>query len=186
MTDQHSAEHEERDRTRQWGATGRLGGPLDVPSRIVVTTRYGILLSIVGVAISSLVLLVYCLVVMVSSIVHAFTETSFDMDGARMFAVELIELTDFFLLGMVLYVVAIGMYQLFVDPDLPVAGWMRVRSLDDLKTQILNVIVVLLVVTFLASAITWSGGRDVIYFGAAVSAVILAVSVYTFVHRGNH
>ena len=158
----------------------------DIPARLVVMTRFGILLSIVGVAISAFVLLVYCLVVLVRSIYHGFFETSFDMDGARHFAVELIELTDFFLLGMVLYVVSIGMYQLFVDPDLPVVGWMRVSNLNDLKTQILNVIVVLLVVTFLASAITWSGGRDVIYFGAAVSTVILAVSVYTFVHRGKH
>ena len=186
MKNHQPAEPAERDQTRQWGATGRLSGPLDVPSRLVVTTRYGIVLSIAGVAISSLVLLVYCLLVMARTIIDAFTETPIDMDGARHLAVELIELTDFFLLGMVLYVVAIGMYQLFVDPDLPVAGWMRVRSLDDLKTQILNVIVVLLVVTFLATAITWSGGRDVIYFGAAVSAVILSVSIYTFVHRRDH
>lgn len=158
----------------------------DVPSRIVVMSRFGILLSIVGVAISAFVLLIYCLVVLVGSILNAFTDTSFDVDGARHLAVELIELTDFFLLGMVLYVVSIGMYQLFVDPDLPVAGWMRVTSLDDLKTHILNVIVVLLVVTFLASAITWTGGQDIIYLGAVVSAVILAVSLYTFVHRGGH
>lgn len=144
----------------------------EIPSRLVVTTRFGILFSIVGVAISGFVLLVHGLMVMARSILEAFTEASFDMDGARHLAVELIELTDFFLLGMVLYVVSIDMFQLFVDPDLPMAGWRRVTSLDDLKTQILNVIVVLLVVTFLASGITWSGGRDVVYFGAAVSAVI--------------
>lgn len=158
----------------------------DVPSRLVLMTRYGILLAIVGVAVSGLVLLIYCLVALTRTIYHGFFETPFDMDGARHLAVELIELTDFFLLGMVLYVVSIGMYQLFVDPDLPVAGWMHVNTLDDLKTQILNVIVVLLVVTFLASAITWSGGQDVIYLGAAISVVILAVSLYTFVHRGRH
>jgi hypothetical protein len=42
---------------------------------------------------------------------------------------------------------------------------MRVSSLDDWETQILTVIVDLLAVTFLASAITWTGGQDVIYLG---------------------
>ena len=156
-------------------------------STTVVTSRFGIALSIIGVAISCFAMLVYCLVVLAKTIYHAFAETSFDMDGAKHLAVELIELTDFFLLGMVLYVVALGMYQLFINPNIPVPDWMRVGSLNDLKSQIINVVVVLLVVTFLASVINWNGDRNVIYFGAALSMVIVAVSVYTLIHgRDEH
>ena len=142
-------------------------------------------LSILGVAISCFVMLIYCLIVLGKTIYHAFAETSFDMDGAKHLAVELIELTDFFLLGMVLYVVSIGMYQLFINPDVPVPGWMQVNSLNDLKTQILNVIVVLLAVTFLGSIIDWDGETDIVYLGAALSAIIIALSLYAFVHRGD-
>ena len=150
-------------------------------------TRFGIALSILGMAISCFVLLVYCLVVLAKTISHAFTETSFNIDGAEHLAVELIELTDFFLLGMVLYVVALGMYQLFIKPDIPVPDWMRVSSLNDLKSQIINVVVVLLVVTFLATVITWNGDQNVIYFGGALGIVIVSVSVYTLIHnRAEH
>ena len=174
--------------TLHWGdADASTTPPPGAVSRIVVMTRFGISLSVVGVAISCFALLIYCLIVLARTIYHAFTDTSFDIDGAEHLAVELIELTDFFLLGMVLYVVALGMYQLFINPDIPVPGWMRVNSLNDLKSQILNVVVVLLVVTFLASVITWNGDDSVIYFGGAVGIVIISVSVYTLIHnRAEH
>ena len=58
---------------------------------------------------------------------------------------------------------------------------------DDLKSQIINVVVVLLVVTFLASVITWNGDESVIYFGGALGFVIISVSVYTLIHnRAEH
>ncbi len=99
-------------------------------------------------------------------------------------AVELIEMTDFFLLGMVLYVVAIGMYELFIDPNIDVPDWMRVSSLDDLKTQIVNVVIVMLVVTFLGVALaTKEGGLDFLYFGLAIAVVVIAVSFFNWVHH---
>lgn len=176
------------DETLNWGAPSAADDSvLGLFSRIVVMTRFGITVSIVGVAISCFALLIYCFIVLARTIYHAFTDTAFDLDGAEYLAVELIELTDFFLLGMVLYVVAIGMFQLFIKPDIPVPGWMRVNSLNDLKSQIINVVVVLLVVTFLASVITWNGDDSVIYFGGALGIVIISVSVYTLIHnRAEH
>src|SRR5687768_12978253 len=38
-------------------------------------------------------------------------------------AVELIEITDVILLGTVLYIVALGLYQLFIDQNLPLPRW---------------------------------------------------------------
>jgi len=188
VSNQQAGGQSDEDETLHWGDPSTSDAPvLGHFSRIVVMTRFGITLSIVGVAISCFVLLVYCLIVLAKTIHHAFTETAFDLEGAEHLAVELIELTDFFLLGMVLYVVALGMYQLFIKPDLPVPGWMRVSSLNDLKSQIINVVVVLLVVTFLASVITWNGDESVIYFGGALGIVIVSVSVYTLVHnRAEH
>lgn len=131
----------------------------------MVTSRFALLLSIAVVAINSFVLLVYCFVVVGPSVLEALTEASFDVDGARHFAVGLIELADLILPG-VRFGVLIGIYQVYVDPDLSVAGWMRVSSLDDWETQILTMIVVLLAVTFLAIATTWIGGQDVTCLGS--------------------
>lgn len=151
------------------------------------TSRFAILLAIAGVSIASVSMLVYSIIVLVRVVFHAFLRTGYNLDSAKHLAVELIELTDFFLLGMVLYVVGFGMYQLFIDPEAVAASWMQVTSLDQLKTQILNVIVVLLAVTFLGSALEWNGDRDILWYGGTIAVVIIALSIYSYVHnRGEH
>lgn len=92
-------------------------------------------------------------------------------------------MTDLFLLGMVLYVVAIGMYQLFIDDDIAIPSWMRVSDLQDLKAHLVSVIIVLLAVSFLAEAVLWSGTMSIVYFGAATSAVIISLGVYNMMHH---
>ncbi len=149
------------------------------------TSRFAILLAIAGVSIASISMLVYSMIVMIRVVFSAFARSSYDLESAKHLAVELIELTDFFLLGMVLYVVGFGMYQLFIDPDAVAAPWMRVTSLDQLKSQILNVIVVLLSVTFLGTALEWHGGQDIIWFGGTIAMVVVAMSIYSYLHARN-
>lgn len=161
-----------------------VGTPSHYPKLALLAgmSRFGIMLAIIGVFIASLAMFLFSIAVLAKGIYHAFVESSYDLAAAQHLAVELIEMTDLFLLGMVLYVVAIGMYQLFIDDQLPVPGWMQVHSLNQLKTQIINVVVVLLVVTFLGDAIVWLEGIEILYFGAAVSTVVIAVSIFSLVH----
>src|SRR5215211_5056588 len=51
-------------------------------------------------------------------------------------AVDLIEITDIILLGTVLYIVALGLYQLFIDQSLALPRWLKVNDLTDLKREI--------------------------------------------------
>jgi uncharacterized membrane protein YqhA len=178
MTEQPGAGEDSSD------VLARQGTPSHYPKLAVLagTSRFGIALAIVGVTIASLAMFLFSMAVLVKAIYHAFVESSYDLSAAQHLAVELIEMTDMFLLGMVLYVVAIGMYQLFIDDQLPVPGWMQVHSLNQLKTQIINVVVVLLVVTFLGDAIIWEDGVEILYFGGAVATVVIAVSVFSWVH----
>ncbi len=151
---------------------------------ILGMTRFTIILAIFGIGLSSAVLLVYSTITLVKFVIHAFRERAFDLPGVQHLALELIEMTDFFLLGMVLYVVAIGMYELFIDPDVNVPEWMKVHSLDELKSQIVNVVIVMLVVIFLGIALsTKQGGRDFLFYALAISSVVLAVSVFNWVHN---
>jgi uncharacterized membrane protein YqhA len=156
---------------------------------ILGMTRFIIVLAIIGIGLSSAVMLIYAIISLGRAMFIAFRDSHFDIEGVQHLALELIELTDFFLLGMVLYVVAIGMYELFIDPNIPVPDWMRVQSLDDLKTQIVNVVIVMLIVTFLGVALsTKQGGLDFLYFGLAIAVVVIAVSFFNWVHHkgGKH
>jgi len=151
---------------------------------ILGLTRFTIVLAIIGIGVSSAVMLIYAIISLAMTIFHAFRESEYTIEGVQHLALELIELTDFFLLGMVLYVVAIGMYELFIDPNIPVPDWMRVQSLDDLKTQIVNVVIVMLIVTFLGVALsTKQGGLDFLYYGLAIAVVVIAVSFFNWVHH---
>ncbi|MGC4191284.1 MAG: YqhA family protein [Thermomicrobiales bacterium] len=146
-------------------------------------SRLIILLAIIGTSLSAVTMMVYGLIAVAKIIWHAFAHSDFDIDGAKHLAVELIEMTDLFLLGMVLYVVAVGMYQLFINPEINIPSWMRVDSLDDLKTQLINVIAVLLAVSFLAVAVSWTSDRSILYFGIAIAVVILSLAGYSLAHH---
>ena len=146
-------------------------------------SRFIIVFAIFGTGLSALTMMIYGLIVVFKTIWTTFTEMHFDVEGSKHLAVELIEMTDLFLFGMVLYVVAIGMYQLFINADIAVPGWMRVNSLSDLKTQLINVIVVLLAVSFLAIAVSWTSDRSILYFGLAIGVVVLSLAIYNYAHH---
>jgi uncharacterized membrane protein YqhA len=88
----------------------------------------------------------------------------------------------------VLYVIAVGQYQLFVNPNLPTPGWLRIADLDDLKERLLGTIVVLLAVSFLGCVVTWDGSFSLVAAGAAIGAVLVALglSLRQFHHEADH
>jgi uncharacterized membrane protein YqhA len=180
------SEHNEQRPSRGPDAWRNRTDPRDVEhlgEGIIGASRFIIVLAILGTGLSAAAMMVYGAIVVLKTIWTTFEEAAFDIEGSKHLAVELIELTDFFLFAMVLYVVAIGMYQLFVNPNIAVPGWMRVSSLTDLKTQLINVIVVLLAVSFLAIAVSWTSDRSILYFGIAIGVVILALAAFNLAHH---
>jgi uncharacterized membrane protein YqhA len=84
---------------------------------------------------------------------------------------------DSFLIAMVLYFIAVGLYQLFFHP-LPLPAWLIVRDLDDLEDKLAKVVVVVLGIAFLGQAATWDGQRDLLGFGVAIALVIAALAIH--------
>ena len=76
------------------------------------------------------------------------------------------------------------MYQLFIQPDLPVPSWFRIHKLDQLTERPIEVVGVLLSVTFLAFAVEGVTDASLIEFGGSVAIVIAALSLLLVVtHR---
>lgn len=90
-------------------------------------------------------------------------------------AVDLIEITDVILLGTVLYIVALGLYQLFIDQNLALPRWLRVNDLTDLKRDLIGVVVVLLGVSFLGEVVQGEEQDDLLPLGAGIALVIVAL-----------
>jgi uncharacterized membrane protein YqhA len=145
---------------------------------IFSASRFVIGLAVIGAFVGSAILLLIATITLFSI---AWTEIV-DFDPANLgkthidaLAVELIEITDIILLGTVLYIVALGLYQLFIDRNLPLPHWLKVNDLTDLKRDLIGVVVVLLGVSFLGEVVNWEGDSDVLPLGAAVALVIAAL-----------
>jgi uncharacterized membrane protein YqhA len=95
--------------------------------------------------------------------------------------VQFIEITDIILLGTVLYIVSLGLYQLFIDPVVKVPGWLRVRDLSELKRNLISVTVVLLGVTFLGEVVDWNRKDiNIVFLGVAVALVVAALGLILY------
>ena len=148
--------------------------------RILASSRYFIAIAVIGSFVASAAALTYGGVATVMVVLGAFRRREFSEAGAKHLAVDLVGMIDLFLLGTVLYIVAAGLYQLFVDPDLPLPRWLLITTLDDLKERLLGVVIVLLAVTFLGDVVEWDGDWNLLAEGLSV-ALVLGVLALTIV-----
>lgn len=112
----------------------------------------------------------------------AFTAIGHYLEGRvdlNQLAIELVEYTDMFLLGVVLYIVALGLVCLFVSDKIPLPKWLEFHDLDDLKERLISVIVVMLGVYFLGVVLSGRGGLDLVWLGVGICLVIVALTFFT-------
>ncbi len=146
-------------------------------SRLLASSRYVITVAALGTFLSGTVLLIFGVLAVVEISISAFGELNLSAQAVEELAVEFIKLTDVFLLGTVLYIVALGLFQLFVDSTLPLPAWLVVKDLEHLKEKLVGVIVVLLGVSFLGEVVSWDGETDILRLGISVAVVIAALGI---------
>ena len=93
--------------------------------RLIIGSRFIVLFAVAAAALAAAGALIYGAIATVRVTVELFTAAnvmtgSVDavLAGVKHASVAFIELIDLILLGTVLYIVAIGLYQLFIDPEL--------------------------------------------------------------------
>ncbi len=144
------------------------------------TSRFVIGLAVAGAFLGSVLLLVMSTLTVLRLIwreIVNFNAENLTGHHLDRLGVDLIEITDMILLGMVLYIVSLGVYQLFIDPTLAVPRWLRVDDIADLKRDLINVTVVLLGVSFLGEVVDWDGSTEILSLGAAAALVIIALGL---------
>ena len=152
--------------------------------RLLAGARLLVLFAIFGLFLVAATLLIYGSLLAIKTVWDTIEHRTLDLYELQHLQVLFVELTDGFLLGSVLIIVAFGLYQLFFDADLPLPEWLRVSTLDELKAKLLGVVVVLLGVSFVGVVVEWEAG-DLLDLGIAVSLVIAAVSLYLYATHGR-
>lgn len=153
--------------------------------RLLRASRFLIVLAVID----SLIL---AAAVTVASMIETFVDLArlfplvFSDGAAKKIAVVGIEIVDLLLIATVLYIIATGLYELFIGdiPGLP--SWITITSLDDLKNKLISVVVAVLSVTFLIQVVNWNGQTNLFFFGAAIGVVVLALTAFRFVEAWSY
>ncbi|MEK6920282.1 MAG: YqhA family protein, partial [Nanoarchaeota archaeon] len=105
--------------------------------------------------------------------------------SANIIVVYLISSIDEFLLGIILIIIALGIYELFISKidtlkgeDIPYPNWLTFHSLDDLKAVLTKVIIIILMVYFFKSAVVLHFDTPLSLLYLSIGIVLIAVANY--------
>lgn len=87
----------------------------------------------------------------------------------------LLEMVDTFLIGTVLFIFSIGLYDLFID-KLNLPAWLLIDNLSKLKAKLSDVIILFMAVKFLKKLIDGKDAQETLLVGLAV-AIVSAVLI---------
>lgn len=152
---------------------------------ILAASRYLVILAVLGSLAASLALFVYGFIETGVVIFDAIDKADISSKGAKALALHFIEIVDLFLLGTVLLMIALGLYELFIDANLNLPEWLQIRTFDDLKMKLVGVVIVVLAVMFLGHVVGWNGERELLGLGIAISVVIAALSYFLSTSKGG-
>ena len=144
-------------------------------ARVAGFTRFFILAPITGLAVAAIVMTGVAVV----DVVKLTGEALSGHGEISTLVVGFIEVADIFLLAVVLYIMSVGLYELFIDDNLPLPAWLVIHNLEDLKEKLVGVVIVVLAVFFLGRVIESEHPLDVLYLGGGISAVIASLAYFT-------
>ena len=91
---------------------------------------------------------------------------------------------DVFLLSMVLYIFALGLYELFVG-KLNVPPWLSIETVDELKAKLASVIILFVAIAYVKLLVDWTNPVDTLLFGAA-TGILIAVLIQYYKAKEAH
>jgi len=147
-------------------------------TRLIGLIRYIIIVAVLATLIAATALILFGTVETYVVIRDVFSKGEFTSKVAKTLLLSFIEITDIFLLATVLYIVALGLYELFIDHQVPVPNWLEIRTLDDLKDKLIGVIIVVIGVGFLGQFTTWNGETNLLISGGGAALVIAALTFF--------
>ena len=141
-------------------------------ARLIGNLRYLVIVAVIGIALQAVATFGWAAWITGDFIVDLLSSSAWREDET---VVELLQVLDLYLIGTVLIITAIGLYELFIGAvQLP--EWLVIRSLSDLKTKIVEVIVLVIGIKFVEKLVTAKEPIDVLWYGLG-SATVMAVLI---------
>jgi uncharacterized membrane protein YqhA len=148
---------------------------------LLTRARYLIVIPILGLAIAATFFFIFGGIGLIRLLIElVLAAVGLTHEGAALegdiVIVEVVEFVHTFLLGTVLYITALGLYQLFIG-NIRILGWLKVESTEELETNLIGVTVVVLAVNFMGEVFA-NRTADVLNYGAGIALPIAALGVF--------
>lgn len=153
--------------------------------RLLIGTRYLILISVAFILLSAIVLYALTSLSAAVAMVEA-ARGDWDVYSMKTVAASFLKIVDFFLICVGLQIIAVGIYKLFIDRDLVLPAAMDVQSFADLKITLVKLVGIVLLLDFVEHAFKLGPSIELMYYGFGISAVLLAVSLGADILIKNH
>lgn len=147
--------------------------------RAIGLTRYAVFVPALASIFGAILLMAQGSIAIVMVVIDAVTT---DL-GLKETIVEVLTAVDAILLGTVLLVIGYGLYELFIDAEIEVPQWLRVRDLDDLKSKLIGVVVAILAVVFVGVFVDSNRSDDVMSYGVGAGALVVGLAIFAFATR---
>jgi uncharacterized membrane protein YqhA len=148
-------------------------------SRLLLGTRYLVLIPILGLGIAAAFFFVFGGISLIQ-LLFELAISGFAHEGAKVsqgvIIFEVVEYVHTFLVGTVLYITAVGLFQLFIK-ELDFPNWLKIDSTEELETNLIGVTVVVLAVNFMGAMFA-GNTTDLLPYGAAIALPIAALGVF--------
>ena len=141
-------------------------------ARLVGNLRYLVIVAVVGIAIQAIATFSWAVWITIDFVYDLLTTSAWQQDDT---VVELLQVLDLYLIGTVLLITAIGFYELFIS-EVQLPDWLIIRTLSDLKTKIVEVIVLVIGIKFVEKLVMTKEPIDVLWYGLG-SAAVMAVLI---------
>jgi len=146
-------------------------------THLVENSRYFVILSVFTLLIVSITIFIMGTIHSIITIEHIWTQFSHDKIVSIEFLIELLEIINTMLKGVIFYIIGVGLYNLFVIP-VNLCVQFGVSSFNDLEEKVISVVIVIFAVQFLKYLTISENAIDILYYGLAITVVTLALVAF--------
>lgn len=148
-------------------------------SKLLEISRFLLVLPVIGSLLLTVSVVVTGLGMLLIEEWNLVQQGEFSARTAKQLTVTVIQTIDMFLLGAISYIVAAGIYKLFISQEeLQLLRRIKIEKLEDLEKKIIGVVAVALAVSFLGKAEAAADTLSLLQGAAAVALVIVALCLF--------
>lgn len=98
--------------------------------------------------------------------------------GEEELILKALKSVDLVLIGVVFFIMGVGLFELFINPIDNLPEWLVIKDIDQLKSMLIKVIILVMGVSFCGKVVTWNGSTDLMGYGLGLGVVIYALSFF--------